>query len=420
MGFRDHDESRRAKIDALLAQREEHEERIEALEERVETLEARLEALSEELPESSEAKSKAKPKESKSESKAESKSGSKAKAKAKPKKELDTVELFARRWRAIFVIGGVFILWCFAMMYREMIAEPEETPQAVQASSPAPAPTSPLRTVEWDGSGEVSLEELLEELSPAQETEPPTVRPIFTGHVSLATSGASVAEGAPCEVRMTPPDRLLSLLPPESMEVRCGGETLYQIGTPPPCTVRGQGEIFGGLFTFACEDRGIREERPEMELSSVDRHLRVWSETQNWMVTIVLDRAAARVALSRRLDAGAGLPLATPESFRLRVQEHQGEGAPSNNTMLTLTVSEADSPNANCAFTVREGRRALGQSEGRCVFDSQLALIGIEAGLTEERRLGLTMDLREERVTIESAEGERSWAAQTLIEDDAP
>ncbi|MFK8004018.1 MAG: hypothetical protein AB8H86_30920 [Polyangiales bacterium] len=419
MGFRDHDESRRAKVDALLAQREEHEERISALEERLETLETRLEEARADTQSGTDA-SKTAEGQPKSKGKAKAPSNARTTAKSKPKKELDSTDLFQRRWRAVFIGAGVFIVGCFFMMYRSVATSEPVAVQAAQttsAQSPAPAP-SPARTIEWDGSGDVDLEALLESLSEPEEPAAPTIRPIFTGHVSLATSSASVEEGAPCEVRMTAPDRLLSLLPPESMEVRCGGEVLYAIGTTPPCTVRGQGEIFGGLFTFACDDRGIREDRPEMELSSVDRHLRIWSEAENWMVTVLLERAAARIALSRRLDEGPGLPLPSSQSLSLRVQEHQGEGAPSNNAMLTLTISEPESSNLNCAFTLREGRRVLGRSEGRCLFDSQLALIGIDAGLTEERRFGLTMDLREERLSMESTEGERSWAAQALIESE--
>lgn len=102
MGFRDHDQSRRARIEALLAEREEHEERIEALEERIRILEARLatqdvvsvKPVSGKATEPSEANSK---------------------TKVKPKKKRSRSDLF---WRCYPIFVFAVIIFVFFMMFR--------------------------------------------------------------------------------------------------------------------------------------------------------------------------------------------------------------------------------------------------------------------------------------------------------------
>lgn len=413
MGFRNDEESRRARVDALLADRGVQEERIESLEERLETLEARIAEQAARLAES----------DSKNDSKAHSpKKSPPTKSHGGRKESRDDTDTFLRRWRPIFAIGGLALLGLGFGMFMDMRSPESEPPTPINAvCAEAPEPTSAVPTPAYAPTP-IDMETLVADAIESAQQDPTTQTPLgsrrslFTGQVTQSEGAANVEVGATCEVQADAVDSMVYSLPPDGLTILCGDAVLYSVGTRAPCTILGQTEDFGGLFTFTCEDRGIREERPEMELDSAERTLRVWSETHGWEVTIALERAAARVALRRGLERGRGLPLAAPVSLTLRVQGSLGEGGPSNNALLSLEIRSSPRALHNCEFSLRQGRRLIGESVGACILDSQLSLIGIDAGLTDERRLGITMEPGEEFIVIDGAGDERSWHAQTVVD----
>ena len=123
----------------------------------------------------------------------------------------------------------------------------------------------------------------------------------WAGAVSATEGRDDLAVGNSCVVRAE--GRSLAYhLAPERLEVRCGDVLIFEraVSRRDPadpfqrweCEVRGQRESEGGLYGLTCSDRGVRADRPELELDTLTKHVRLW--TDDFSVEIALEHAAAR------------------------------------------------------------------------------------------------------------------------------
>ncbi|MEM9072680.1 MAG: hypothetical protein AAGE52_29500 [Myxococcota bacterium] len=369
MGFRDEEEARRARIDAFLAQREAQEERLEALEARLEALETKVAAkprppITDEAPSSS---------------------------------------------RNVLLAGGAIALCALIGFFMTRGDKAPDDKVATEESAPTLTDRPREPSVEMAVAAPVQAPVQ----APIEEPEPPAEASIFAGGVTAA-EGSSVREGDRCEVFLDT-GNLSYLLPPDRLEVRCSEELLYSHLGETPCRVHGQTEIFGGTFALTCRDRGIREDRPELELNTLERELRLWSETDGWSLTVALDHPAARIPLQRPLRSPSGLPLSSPHEMVLQVEERLGEGAPSADA-LTLVIAPHTRPQlSNCDLTLKQGRRSLGETDGWCAVDVDLNTVAIDAALRDDDGFGVEWKRDESVVSINSAEGDHSWRIRAAI-----
>ncbi|MEM7605980.1 MAG: hypothetical protein AAF411_11560 [Myxococcota bacterium] len=393
MGFRDQELSREAKVDALTTEQESQDARIEALERRLSAAEEELETLK--------------------------KGGVKAKAARSTNsgsKDEDAVDAFARRWRAVFITAGAALLVCGYGMYSAMRRGAEGSDSAPREERPVETPPARVPDPIENSQDIVDMIERAAAEGSAR-LDGDSFAELFAGIAVEAEGHPEVSPRTRCVVAADSLARLRTLQAPTTLRVRCGSVTVYEqnAASAMRCRIAAQTEENGGAYTFQCDDRGIRDELPELSLRSVDRTLRVWSEVENWSLRIELERAVALVGVAPFSARQSGLPLREPVTREYRVIERLGDGAPERNVTVRLDIAPEDWASTNCSVDVSAADANLGRLHARCSLDAELNVDGIEAPMEppDARSEGLSIGLTQERgspnVVVNGAEPTRSW-----------
>lgn len=238
----------------------------------------------------------------------------------------------------------------------------------------------------------------------------------WAGAVSATEGRDDLAVGNSCVVRAE--GRSLAYhLAPERLEVRCGDVLIFEraVSRRDPadpfqrweCEVRGQRESEGGLYGLTCSDRGVRADRPELELDTLTKHVRLW--TDDFSVEIALEHAAARTPeqmnpnIEMSLPIGAGL---TRSGEVLR-----SNGPISAGASCQLRLEPADRPNRrheNCRATLRCGGRSVMTQPALCLVDEDLRLTGLRI-VDDDSSIAVQGDL--ESINVASIGEDRTWHA---------
>ncbi len=293
-------------------------------------------------------------------------------------------------------------------------AEPQPRPatpptQAVAETSPAPQPEPapapndpPEASATYDGMAE------------------------WAGTVSAIEGRDDLSVGDGCVVRAE--GRSLAYrLAPERLEVRCGEVLLYEraVSRRQPsnpferweCNVRGQRESEGGLYALRCSDRGVREDRPELELDTASKQARLW--TDELSVEIALEHSAVRTP--ERMNPNIEMSLPVREGLRRSGEVLRSSGPVSAGASCQLTLEVEDhrddweGRHENCRAMLRCGGRTVLRQRVLCLVDSDLQLTGLRI-VDEESPVAVQGDL--DTLNVASIGAERTWHAVIRFADD--
>ena len=300
------------------------------------------------------------------------------------------------------LVGGAVLGF---VMYRIPDAPeptPEPIPEPVAAETPVPRPTVPAAPP-----------------TPARPIVPYDGMAEWAGAVSEVDGRSDVAAGDTCVVRAEARS-LAYQLAPQRLEVRCGDALLYEraVSRNQPanaferweCDVRGQREDEGGLYAMTCSDRGVRTDRPELELDTLTKRVRLW--TDEYSVVIELEHAAVHTPQPMNPNIEMSLPIQQSLS-------RSGEVLRSNGPLTTgagceLRLQPADQPDSwagrhhNCRASLRCGGRSVVDQSLLCLVDPDLNLTGLRI-IDEESPVAVQGDL--ETLNVASIGEDRTWHA---------
>lgn len=277
----------------------------------------------------------------------------------------------------------------------EPIVEVEEpTPRPPR---PTPLPTPPER---YDGMAE------------------------WRGTVSAIEGRDDIASGDPCVVRAEARS-LAYHLGPERLEVRCGDVMVYERAVSRraqpnaferwECEVRGQREDEGGLYAMQCSDRGVREDRPELEVDTLAKTARIFTDA--FSIQIELDHAAVRTPERMNPHIEMSLPVREGLVRTGEVLRSNGPVSDGASCQLRLTPQETRGrmeEHHNCRANLRCERTSVVDQLASCLVDEDLKLTGVRIG-DEDSAVAVQGDLR--TLQVASIGGERTWSAIVQLND---
>ena len=269
----------------------------------------------------------------------------------------------------------------------EPALEVEEPPRP----RPTPLPTPPVR---YDGMAE------------------------WSGTVSTIEGRDDVSSGDRCVIRAEARS-LAYHLAPERLQVRCGDITVYERAVSRraqpnaferwECEVRGQREDEGGLYAMQCSDRGVREDRPELEVDTLTKSARVFTDA--FSIQIDLDHAAVRT--SERMNPHIEMSLPVREALVRSGEVLRSNGPVSGGASCQLRLTPQETrgrmeEHHNCRANLRCGRTSVVDQLASCLVDEDLQLTGVRIG-DEDSAVAVQGDLR--TLQVASIGGERTWSA---------
>jgi len=248
----------------------------------------------------------------------------------------------------------------------------------------------------------------------------------WVGTVSAIEGREDLSVGEGCVVRAEA-GSLAYRLGPERLEVRCGEVVLYQraVSRREPsspferweCRVRGQRESEGGLYAFRCSDRGLREDRPELELDTLAKRARLW--TDEFSIELALAHPAVRTPEQMNPNIEMSLPIR--EGLTRSGEVIRSNGPVEAGASCQLTLEPADHGDdwerrhENCRASLRCGGRRVFQQSASCLVDRDLQLTGLRI-IDDESPVAVQGDF--ESLTVASIGAERTWTALIRFGDE--